>query len=88
MDKAKKQKLTEWVLEQCPHRSEFCDNREKHYCVIKYNNRCKNMDFFADFPDCPESCPHHPKAVSIKCDGGQCKRIKILINDLLTILKD
>lgn len=86
MDKSKKKKLAEWLANSCPHLNKFNDDESKYYCTIKYNNRCRNMDFFVDYPDCPETCPHHPKAVTIKCDGEKCKRIKILLQELLDII--
>ncbi len=88
MNTEKKKQLVEWFRTKCKHRNLMSDNKT-YYCRLKYEQRCNNTaNWYIDFPDCPETCPHHIRQLPIGCESGvKCKYIHSLANEIIDILK-
>lgn len=84
-----KARLTEYFRKRCPYRMVYPD-KDDYYCSLKYQNRCQNQHtWFVDYPDCPDTCPHHVRRLNINCDTDtKCKKLDDEIKDLKEFLEN
>lgn len=88
MKNTKKSRIIAYFRSRCPHRMKFPDG-EDYYCQFKYQSRCKNPNWFVDYPDCSDTCPHHIRRVPIGCDDNtKCNKLEIEYKKLCEVLKD
>ena len=80
-------RIRAYLIAHCEHRQSMLDH-DGYYCQIKYDNRCRNTDtFFVEYPDCPDTCPHHVRNVRIWCDDNEkCRLIDKKTKELLKII--
>ena len=84
MTKEETQKVKQLILELCPLRGKFIDDREKYYCRPKWEKKCKLLDIAFETPNslgCPVNCPKHPYQ-NIECDGTSCKFVTKKLKEL------
>lgn len=86
----KKTRLIEYLRNRCEYRRKMLGSSEFYYCIKKYEQKCHNSDtFFVEYPDCPDTCPHHVKNVNIECNcNTKCKKIEEEKNNLLKVIED
>ena len=88
MKDPQKPRLIAYFRQRCQYRMQFPDGNG-YYCNLKYQSRCKHQDsWFVDFPDCPETCPHHIRRLPIGCnDDTKCKKLELDYKDLRDFLQ-
>lgn len=83
-----KKNAKEFLRERCFFRNKMIDKEDFYYCNVKYNNRCRNSQtYFVDYPDCPDTCPHHVRNLPIRCDANtKCKHLDNELKEFINVL--
>lgn len=89
LNTTEKKKLTAYFRERCPYRYAY-QGADGYYCKLKYDQRCNHQGtFFIDYPDCPDTCPHHIRTLKIGCDEHTpCGKLDAEIKDLKEFLEN
>lgn len=75
-------RLTDFLIDACPHHHHYGENNEKPYCYAKFTMQCKAR---GTTPwECPPECPRLKQDNGIGCDGAKCHRIKRQLKYLKT----